>query len=185
MNQENKVCLPLFRKTKPDEENILILMHFLSDVLASKDSTVEIKVEFEGHKTKWLESGLEVIALIGKIKILCRLRVNDLRVTISTPRPITCDNESVYVGDIIGRHEFPLEFYVANLATPSDLQCDIHVFYVSDSGSPHFVQKNGVKIPLFVVAKACEFVEKEADCKLTFSVNKPAVNLVQLYNGTL
>lgn len=124
-----------------------------------------------------------MIALIGKIKILCRLRVNDLRVTISTPRPITCDNESVYVGDIIGRHEFPLEFYVANLATPSDLQCDIHVFYVSDSGSPHFVQKNGVKIPLFVVAKACEYVEKDADCKLTFSVNKPAVNLVQLYNG--
>ncbi|CAL8070351.1 unnamed protein product [Orchesella dallaii] len=154
----------------------------MTHVLASKDSTVEIKVEFEGHKTKWLESGLEVIALIGQIKILCRLRVNDLRVTVSTPRPITCNTESVYVGDIVGRHTFPLEFYVANLATPSDLQCDIYVFYVSDNGSPHFVQKSGVKIPLFVVAKPSESLEKEAECKLTFSVNKPSVNLVQLYN---
>lgn len=73
----------------------------ISDVVSSKDNTVEIKLEFEGQKTKWIEStGLEVISLIGVVKLVCHLKVNDVRVTISTRKPIVCSPESVFVGDI-------------------------------------------------------------------------------------
>ncbi|XP_035705356.1 protein PTHB1-like isoform X2 [Folsomia candida] len=153
------------------------------EVSASKDSTVEIKLEFEGQKTKWIETnGLEVMSLIGVVKLMCHLKVNDVRVTFSTPKPIICSPDSVLIGDIIGRHSYPVEFYVENEIVPSDLQCDVFVFYISDNGSPHFVQKCGIRIPLFIVAKPHHKLEKDGNVKITFSVNKPVVNLLSLYN---
>lgn len=70
-----------------------------------------------------------------------------------------------------------------NEIVPSDLQCDVFVFYISDNGSPHFVQKCGIRIPLFIVAKPHHKLEKDGNVKITFSVNKPVVNLLSLYNG--
>ena len=48
---------------------------------------------------------------------------------------------------------------------------------------PHFVSKSGIKIPLFIVARASDQLEREAEAKLTFSMNKPIINLASLYNG--
>lgn len=77
-----------------------VLFLFL-DVSANRESRVDMKIEFEGQKTVWVEStGMEAIALIATVKILCRVRVNDVRVTISTSEPIICTKPSVYVGDI-------------------------------------------------------------------------------------
>jgi len=62
-----------------------------------------MKVEFEGQKRIWVEcgsGGVETIALIATIKILCRVRVNEVRVTISTSKPIICTRPSNYIGDI-------------------------------------------------------------------------------------
>ena len=70
-------------------------------IVSTRDSVVEVKVEFEGQKSKWAESnGLEVIALIATVKVLCHSRVNDVRVSIYTPKPIICSQDSVYIGDI-------------------------------------------------------------------------------------
>lgn len=80
----------------------------IAEVSASKDSTVEIKLEFEGQKTKWIETnGLEVMSLIGVVKLMCHLKVNDVRVTFSTPKPIICSPDSVLIGDIS-----KLKFYI-------------------------------------------------------------------------
>ena len=71
------------------------------DVSEAKDSTVEVKVEFEGQKSKFVESTqTEVMALIATVKIMCHAKVNDVRVNICTPRPIVCSRESVMIGDI-------------------------------------------------------------------------------------
>ncbi|CAG7831161.1 unnamed protein product [Allacma fusca] len=153
------------------------------NVVASKDATVEVKVEFEGQKSKWIESnGMEVMSLIATIKILCHARVNDVRVNICTPKPIVCSHESVMIGDIVGRHNYQTEFYLESEAIPSDLTCEVYVFYLNDTGVPHFVQKCGIKVPLFIIAKPHDQLEREADAKLTFAVNKPVMNLASLYN---
>ncbi len=71
---------------------------------------MEVKVEFEGQKTRFAESnGLEVIALIATVKVMCHVRVNDVRVTIYTPKPIVCSQDSVYIGDI-GKDEMFLKY---------------------------------------------------------------------------
>jgi len=57
------------------------------------------------------------------------------------------------------------------------------VFYISDSGAPHLVTKCDVKIPLFIVARPQNHLEKDADVKLTFSINRAAINLPLIYNG--
>lgn len=73
----------------------------MSDLITAKDTTVEIKVEFEGQNSKWSEqSGIQMIVLVATVKLACRARVNDVRITIYTPSPIVCSQESVNIGDI-------------------------------------------------------------------------------------
>jgi len=62
---------------------------------------VEIRLEMDGQKTKWIEStGLEVISLVATIRILCKVAVNDVRVTVDCMEPINCSPQSVFIGDM-------------------------------------------------------------------------------------
>jgi len=84
---------------------------------------------------------------------------------------------------LVGRHSYTVEFHTENEAIPSDLQCEVNILYLSESGSPHYIQKSGIKIPLFIIMKPEEILDKDGEAKLTFTLNKPVLNLITIYNG--
>ncbi|KAH8416232.1 hypothetical protein KR222_011662 [Zaprionus bogoriensis] len=106
----------------------------------------------------------------GLLRLKVKAELSELQLVIQTPSGVRCSQDTLSLVDVKAgsSHEFPLDFYMAELLHVHSTRVEVFVSFISPRGIPRVIQQSA-HLPLSMFYRVCQ-PQKAAGIKLTYTI---------------